>query len=355
MLRRLLALAALACLAIAPSHAEEPLKVGYVYVSPVGDAGWTYQHDLGRQAVEEAFGERVKTAFVEAVPEGADAERVIRSFAAKGFDLVFTTSFGYMNPTVKVARRFPQVKFEHATGYKRADNLATYLARFYEARYLAGMVAGGMSESGTVGYVAAFPIPEVVRGINAFTRGLRAVNPQAQVRVIWTNSWYDPGKEREAAETLIAQGADVLTQHTDSTAPVQTAQDRGVWAIGYHSDMSHHGPKAHLTAAIHDWRDYYVQRVQAVLDGSWESTAIWGGLAEGMVDLAPYHEAVPQALRQRVAEAEAAIVAGDLHPFGGPVYDQAGAQRVAEGEALADPALLKMNWYVRGVVGKLPQ
>ncbi len=240
----------------AAGASAEQTKIGFVYVSPIGDAGWTYQHELGRRAMVKALGSKVKTTFVEAVKEGADAERVIRKLAASGNKIIFTTSFGYMNPTIKVAKRFSKVTFMHATGYKRSKNVGTYLARFYEGRYLTGIVAGKMSKSNIIGYVAAFPIPEVVRGINAFTIGARSVNPEAQIRVIWTSSWYDPGKERQAADTLIAQGADIITQHTDSTAPVQAAEAKGVYAIGYHSDMSNFGPKAHLTASTHVWGSY---------------------------------------------------------------------------------------------------
>lgn len=341
--------------ALGPASAAEPLKVGFVYVSPIGDAGWTYQHELARRAVEETFGDRVETAYVESVPEGADAERVIREFAASGHKLIFTTSFGYMNPTIKVARQFPDVAFEHATGYKRAKNVSTYLARFYEGRYLTGIVAGKMTKSDIVGYVAAFPIPEVVRGINAFTRGLRSVNPEATVRVIWTSSWYDPGKEREAAETLIAQGADIIAQHTDSTAPVQTAEDRGVYAIGYHSDMSKYGPRAHLTASTHIWDKYYIRKVRDVLEGTWKSTDIWGGLKEGMVALAPFGPAVPAEVKALVAEMKKAIASGALHPFAGPVRDNEGTLRIEEGETMSDKQMLAFDWYVEGVQGKLPK
>jgi simple sugar transport system substrate-binding protein len=260
-----------------------------------------------------------------------------------------------MNPTIKVAKQFPETHFEHATGYKRADNVATYLARFYEARYLTGIVAGKVTKSNVIGYVAAFPIPEVVRGINAFTRGIRSVNPEAEVRVIWTSSWYDPGKEREAAETLISQGADIVTQHTDSTAVVQTAQDKGVHAIGYHSDMSKYGPKAHLTAATHVWDKYYVARVKAQLDGTWKSEDTWGGIAQGMIELAPFGPDVPEDIQKLVKEKEAAIADGSLHPFAGPVKDNEGNEKVAEGSTLSDKDMLGMNWYVEGVQGKVPQ
>lgn len=339
----------------AQAAADGPLKVGFVYVSPIGDAGWTYQHDLGRKALETAFGDKVETSFVESVPEGADAERVIQRFAQSGYDLIFTTSFGYMNPTIKVAKRFPKVKFEHVSGYKRAANVSTSFARLYEARYLTGIVAGKMTKSNVVGYVAAFPIPEVVRGINAFTRGLRSVNPQARVKVIWVNSWYDPGKEREASETLIAQGADVLTQHTDSTAVVQAANDRGVYAIGYHSDMSKFGPKAQLTAATHRWETYYTQQVKAVMEGTWKSGDTWGGIKDGMVELAPFNPVVPGDVAALVKQTQDDIIAGKLHPFAGPVVAQDGKTVVPAGQVMSDGDLLSMNYYVEGVEGKLPQ
>lgn len=346
---------ALVAFAGAGGAGADELKIGFVYVSPVGDAGWTFQHDQGRKEMEQALAGKVKTSFVESVPEGADAERVIRQFAADGYKLVFTTSFGYMNPTIKVAKQFPNVIFEHATGYKSAKNVGTYVARFYEGRYLTGVVAGLMTKSNKIGYVAAFPIPEVVRGIDAFTRGLRSVNPKATVSVVWTSSWYDPGKEREAAETLIAQGADILTHHTDSTAVVQTAEDRGVYAIGYHSDMSKYGPKAHLTAATHLWGGYYTKIAQAVLDGTWKSENIWGGIAQGMIKLAPFGPAVPAAVRQKVTALEDQIRKGALHPFAGPVKDQSGKVMIPQGQTMSDEQLLSMDWYVEGVVGKLPK
>ncbi len=349
------AVAAAALTGFAAGANAEPTKIGFVYVSPIGDAGWTYQHELGRRAMVKALGGKVKTTFVEAVKEGADAERVIRKLAASGNTIIFTTSFGYMNPTIKVAKRFPKVTFMHATGYKSAKNVGTYLARFYEGRYLTGIVAGKMTKSNIIGYVAAFPIPEVVRGINAFTIGARSVNPKIQVRVIWISSWYDPGKERQAADTLIAQGADVITQHTDSTAPVQAAEAKGVYAIGYHSDMSKYGKKAHLTAATHVWGNYYTTVVKAVMAGTWKTGATWGGIKEGMIKLAPFGPAVPASLRQLVGEREKAIAAGTLHPFQGPVKDQSGKVRIAKGKTMSDGDLLGMNWYVEGVVGKLPK
>jgi len=349
-----LALGAAMALAATAVQAEEK-KIGFVYVSPIGDAGYTYQHDLGRKAVEEEFGDKVKISFVESVAEGPDSERVINNFAKNGYDAIFATSFGYMNPTIKVAKRFKKTAFEHATGYKRAGNVNTYLARFYEGRYLVGLVAGNMTKSNVIGYVAAFPIPEVVRGINAFTRGIREVNPEAEVRVIWTNSWYDPGKEREAADTLIGQGADVLNMHVDSPATIQAAADAGVYAIGYNSDFSKYGEAAHLTASITNWAPYYVKQVQAVLDGTWSGNQdVWDGLKEDMIRLAPFNKAVPQAVWDLVEARKAEIVAGDFHPFAGPVLDNEGTERIAAGAVMSDGDMLGFNWYVDGVVGKLP-
>lgn len=358
LLRTLICLGAVMLAAVHPagaSLAAQPrLKIGFVYVSPVGEAGWTYQHDLGRRAIEKAFGARVETKYVDSVQEGADAERVIRDLAQSGSQLVFTTSFGYMNPTVTVANEFPKVIFEHASGYRTAPNLGVYNARFYEGRYLAGVVAGRMTRTNVAGYVAAFPIPEVLQGINAFTRGMRSVNPKAETRVIWVSSWYDPGKERDAAMTLIQQKADVLTHHTDSTAVVKAAEERGVYAIGYHSDMAKIAPKAQLTASTHDWTQFYVRTVQSVLDGKWTAASIWGGMKEGMVKLAPINPVVPKATRDLVARLGADIAAGRLHPFAGPVRDQRGHERVAAGRNMTDDDLQKMDYYVEGVQGRLP-
>ncbi len=275
------------------ASAADKLKVGFVYISPIGDAGWTYQHDLGRLELEKNLGDKIETKYIESVPEGPEAERVIRDLAKSGHDLIFTTSFGYMNPTLKVAKMFPKKRFEHSTGYKTTKNVGTYMCRFYEGRYLTGIVAGKMTKSNTLGYVAAFPIPEVIRGINAFTLGAKSVNPDVKVKVIWVNSWFDPGKEREASEALITQGADVITHHTDSTAPTLTAEEKGVYSIAYHSDMSKYGPKAHLTAATHVYGDFYTKTTQAVLDNTWKSEAVWSGIKEGSIMLAPMNAAVP--------------------------------------------------------------
>jgi len=348
-------LAVAVCLAALPVSADDPVKVGFVYVGPVGDHGWTYRHDIGRQAVAAEFGDAVETTFVESVSEGADAERVIRDLAASGHDIIFTTSFGYMNPTVKVARQFPNVRFEHATGYKRADNVATYAARFYEGRYVIGRIAGHMTKSNVIGYIGSFPIPEVVRGINAFTLALRDVNPDAVVKVVWVSSWYDPGKEAEAAKALIDQGADIIVQHTDSTAPLQAAQNAGIHGFGQASDMRAFAPNAQLTSIVDNWDGYYIDRVRAVIDGTWSSGDTWGGLDTGMVELAPYNEDVLPADVIEDARATAAGIAdGSIVPFAGPIRAQDGSERVAEGESLTDEDLLGMNWYVEGIEGKLP-
>lgn len=333
--------------------ADDPVKVGFLYVSPVGEAGWTTQHDMGRIALEEHFGDDVETTFVESVPEGADAERVLTQLARSGHDIIFTTSFGYMNPTIAVAERFPDVKFEHASGYKRSENVSTYFDRIYEGRYLSGMAAGYMTETNTIGYIGAFPIPEVIRGINSFALGAKSVNPDVEVNVIWINTWYDPAKEREAAEAMINQGVDVVTFHTDSPAAVQAAEDAGIYAVGYHSDMSAYGPDAHLTAAIHNWSDYYIERVQMVMDGTWESTDTWKGLAANMTMIAPLNDAIPADAKANIEAVQASIVSGEFHPWTGPINKQDGSVALADGEVMEDGALLGMDYYVEGVLGNL--
>ncbi len=327
-------------------------NVGFVYVSPIGDAGWTYQHDLGRLQVEKETG--VSTSYVENVAEGADAERVIRDMAKRGDKVIFATSFGYMNYALKVSKSFPQTAFVHATGYKLGKNMGLVNARFYEGRYLTGVIAGEMTKSNVLGYVAAFPIPEVLQGINAFIKGARSVNPDAELRVIWVNSWYDPGKERQAAMTLLSQNADVITHHTDSTAVVQAAEEQGKYAFGYHSDMSKYGPKAHLTATTHHWGDYYVKTVREALAGTWKPSSVWGGYKEGMIRLAPLNKAIPAALQSRIRDMEKQMTAGALHAFAGPVVDQAGKTVVPAGQNMSDDQLNKMNYYLEGVVSKIP-
>jgi basic membrane protein A and related proteins len=332
-----------------------PLKIGFVYVSPIGEAGWTTQHNLGRLEMEKALGNKVKTTFVESVPEGADAERVIRDLAAQGHQLIFTTSFGYMEPTLKVAKEFPKTGFEHATGFKSAANVGNYNARFYEGRYLAGMVAGKMTKTNVAGYVAAFPIPEVLQGINAFALGMRAVNPKAEVKVVWTASWFDPPKERDAANTLMNQSADVLTHHTDSTAVVQAAEEKGKMSVGYHSDMSKFGPKGQLTSVTHHWGAHYTRQAQAMLAGKWKvSAGLWGGIKDGFIKLGPINAAVPKEVTAMVLAKEKEIGAGTFHPFSGQIVDNDGKRRHSTGN-MDDKALGAMDYYVAGVQGKLPQ
>lgn len=336
--------------------ADEPLKVAFVYVDPVGDTGWSYQHDLGRKEVEKTFGAQVKTTFVENVPATADAERVIRQLAAAGNQLIFTTSFGYMEPTLKVAKLFPKTHFEHNTGYKVASNVSTYEARFHEGAYLLGLIAGKMTKSKTLGYVGSFPIPEVIRNIDAFTLGARSVNPAVKVRVIWVDSWYDPGKERQAAETLIAQGADVLCQNTDSPAVVQTAEKKGVYAFGWDSDMSKYGPRAQLTANTQHWGGYYVEEVRKALNKTWTGNrqTKWG-IKENMVVFAPLSKAIPADVAKLFEERKQAIAAGKLDPFTGPIKDNTGKPRVAAGATLPFEQVMSINWYVEGVEGSIPK
>lgn len=336
------------------AQAADPLGVGFVYVGPIGDHGYTYQHDVGRRDVEKHFGDKVKVSYVENVAEGPDAERVIRQLAEAGNKIIFTTSFGFMNPTAKVAKQFPNVYFEHATGYKRAKNLATYSARFYEGRYVIGAIAGKMTKTNIIGYVGAYPIPEVVRGINAFLLGARSVNPKVICKVVWVNSWYDPGKEADAAKALIDQGVDMLAQHTDSPAPLQVAEQRGIKGFGQASDNYHFAPKATLTSIVDHWGGYYIDRVQAVMDGTWKSTDTWGGLKAGMVEMAPFTN-MPDDVKALAEKVENGIKSGAIHPFGGPIKDQSGALKVKAGETIPDGELLGMNWYVQGVEGQLPK
>ncbi|GAB4363920.1 MAG: BMP family ABC transporter substrate-binding protein [Kiloniellaceae bacterium] len=331
------------------AFAADPLKVGFVYVGPIGDFGWTHGHDVGRRAVEEKFGDAVKTSYVENVAEGPDAERVIRQLATSGHKLIFTTSFGFMNQTVKVAKQFPDVHFEHATGIQTLDNLAIYNARFYEGRAVIGTIAGHVSKTGKFGYIASFPIPEVVMGINAFILAARKVNPNAEIKVVWVNSWYDPGKEADATKALIDQGCDVITQHTDSPAPVQTAASRGVWCFGQASDMTSFAPDWHATAILDIWGPYYIDRVQKALDGTWATSDVWQGFKEGMVEMAPYNAKLPSDVIEAAEAVRKGIIAGDLHPFTGPIKDQKGMEMVPAGQTIPDKDLLGMDWYVEGV------
>jgi basic membrane protein A len=293
----------------------------------------------------------VTTSYVEAVAEGPDSERVMLNMARKGYDLVFATSFGYMDPMLKVAKQFPKTTFMHCSGFKTADNMGNYFGRMYEARYLSGIVAGGMTKSNTIGYVAAFPIPEVIRGINAFTLGVQSVNPAATVRVVWTKTWYDPATEKEAAKSLLDVGADVIAQHQDSPGPQEAAQEKGVYSVGYNTDMSAFAPKAHLTAPVWDWEPYYKSVVESVKNGTWKAGSEWPGLADGIVDLAPFGEMVPQDLRDKVTAAKADIIAGKVKVFTGPVKGQKGEVKIADGAVATDEELLGMTWFVQGVVG----
>ena len=352
-------LAAILAASTAPvgAQVQPPLKVGFVYVSPVGEAGWSYQHDLGRREMEKALGDKVRASIVESVAEGADSERVIRDLARQGNKLVFATSFGYLEPTLRVAAEFPEVRFEHAGGYKTSANVKTYDARYYEARYLAGLLAGASSKSGVAGYVAGFPVPEVVQGINAFTIGMREANPKAVVKVVWLNTWFDPAREAEAAQALVNQGADVLTNHSASPAVAQTAQAnfaaKGVRFLGYQSDMHAYAPDAQLAAVTHHWGGYYTAAARAVLDGTWDARPVWGGMRDGFVDLSAVDPKLPAAVRTRVEERRKAILAGRFKPFSAPLRDNQGKVRLSHG-ALDDPAIQKMNWLVEGVAGTLP-
>ena len=331
--------------------AQKEMKVGFVYVSPIGDAGWSYAHDQGRLAVEAMEG--VTTAYVEAVPEGPDSERVMLNMARKGYNVIFATSFGYMDPMLKVAKQFPKVVFEHCSGFKLAPNMGNYFGRMYQARYLSGMVAGAMTRSNILGYVAAFPIPEVIRGINAFTLGAQSVNPKVQVRVVWTKTWYDPATEKEAAKSLLDVGADVIAQHQDSPGPQEAAQEKGVYSVGYNTDMSPFAPKAHLTAPIWNWGPLYKQIVEQARQGSWKSQAIWYGMKEGIVDLAPFGPMVPDSVRRKVTDKKKQILSGNTDVFVGPVKDQKGAVRIPAGKTATDEQMLGMKYFVQGVVGTL--
>ena len=338
--------------------AGEPIKVGFVYVGPIGDLGWTYAHDQGRLALEEAI-PNVETGYQENVPENpADAERVIRQFAQDGYDVIFTTSFGYMDPTINVAQDFPDTTFIHISGFKTADNVGTDFGKIDEPRFVSGQLAGQMTESNQIGYVAAFPIPEVIRGINAFTLGVREVNPEATVRVVWTNTWFNPQTERQAAEALLDGGADVIAQHQDTAGPQQAAEDRGVYSIGYNADMSALAPNAVLTSVIWNWGPYYIDIVESVMDGTWESEQYWGGWPDGIVDLAPIAEFVPEEIRSTIEEEISRFKSGEetiYTIFTGPIADQTGEIRVPEGQSMTDEELLSMDWFVEGVEGEIPR
>ncbi len=354
-LTKLLTTAAVALGLATTAMASEKTKVGFVYVGPVGDGGWTYEHDQGRKAVVAEFGDEVETTYVESVPEGADAERVITQMALQGADLIFTTSFGYMDPTINVAKKFPDVKFEHATGYKTADNVSVYSARFYEGRAVQGVIAGRMTKSNVIGYIASFPIPEVIRGINSAYIHAKKVNPDVQFKIIWAYTWFDPAKEADAAKALIEQGADVILQHTDSTAPQAAAQAAGnVITFGQASDMSEYAPLPRVSSIIDDWAPYYIARTRAVMDGTWESASTWDGIGAGMVGIGEISDAVPADVKAEALALKDSLASGEYHAFTGPLNKQDGSPWLAEGETADDGTLAGMNFYVEGIEAEIP-
>ncbi|PNH90146.1 BMP family ABC transporter substrate-binding protein [Vibrio diazotrophicus] len=334
--------------------AEDPMKVGFVYVGPVGDHGWSYEHDQGRLEMEKHFNGKVQTTFVENVPEGADAERVITQLAKSGNEVIFTTSFGFMNPTAKAAKRFPKVTFEHATGYKMDKNLGTYVLRTYEGRYVSGVAAGMATKSNTLGYIATFPIPEVIRDINAVYLGAKSVNPDIKLKIVWVNTWYDPGKESDAANALMDQGADIILQHTDSPAPLIAAEKRGMMAIGQASDMSHFAPKAHMFSVRDHWAPHYIKTVQAVMDGTWKPEDYWGGLKDELLQIVAINPSLPEEIKTAISDTEAKIISGEIVPFTGPMKDNQGKEVIPAGHSLTDKELAAVNWYVEGIDAKIP-
>ncbi|WP_315705149.1 MULTISPECIES: BMP family ABC transporter substrate-binding protein [unclassified Bradyrhizobium] len=357
MANRFLAAAAALILTAAVSGAAlaaDKLKVGFIYLGPIGDLGWTYQHELARQALVKEFGDEIETTYLENVPEGPDAERAIEQLVRAGNKLIFTTSFGYMDPTLKVAKKYPNVHFEHATGYKRDKNMSTYSARWYQGRYIQGQIAAKMSKTGVLGYIGSFPIPEVISGINATMIGAQSINPNIKVKIIWANTWFDPGKEADAAKALLDQGADIIMQHTDSPAAMQVAAERGKFAFGQDSEMIKFGPKAQLTSILDTWAPYYVARVKAELDGAWKPENTWGGLESKMFEMAPYTN-MPDDVKKMAEDTQGAITAGKLHPFKCPVFAQDGKEVECKGgDHLDDSQILSMNFYVKGVDDKVP-
>ena len=334
------------------ASAADPLKVGFIYLGPVGDFGWTYDHDQARLAVQSHFGDKVKTTFVENVTEGPDSENVLRKLANDGHKLIFATSFGYMNYVLKVAKQFPAVSFEHATGYKREKNVATYNIRFYQGRYVQGVIAGKMSKTGVAGYIGSVPVPEVVQGLNAFMLGMQSVNPKARLKFIMINSWYDPPKEGDAAKALMDQGCDIITQHTDSPAPLQAAASRGIPSFGQSTDMTKFAPTTQLSASIDNWAPYYIQRVQEKLAGKWASGDVWGGFDSGLLEMTAFKN-MPDDVAALAVKTVADIKAGKNKVFTGPLIDQSGATKVAAGVSMDDGALSGMQWLLQGIEGKL--
>jgi basic membrane protein A and related proteins len=338
----------------APAAKAEPLKIAFAYVGPVGDGGWTFAHDNARKALEKEFGDKIKTTFVESVPESADAERVIRDMAAQGNKLIFGTTFGYMEPMLKVAADNKGVNFQHATGYKTADNMSTYDSRTYEGAYMAGVIAGKMSKTGTLGVVASVPIPEVIRNINSFTLGAQSSNPKVKTKVVWVNEWFNPPKETEAATSLINGGADVLFQNTDSPAVLKTAQDKGKRAFGWDSDMTAYGPKAHLASAVINWGPYYIQATRNALEGKNASTRTWWGVKEGAIDIVSIADDVPADTKAKVEEVKKGLKDGSFVIWKGPIVDNTGKEKLAKGAVADDAFLGGLMFYVKGVEGKIP-
>ncbi len=353
-LRRYLAGALLPLFLAGGAQAQAPLKVAFMHENPVGQGGWTLSHELARKKLEEHFGDRIETTALDGVPPGGDAERVLTKLARDGNQLIFATSFGFMNSAVRVAKRFPKVKFEHASGYTTARNLGTYQIRAYQGRYLAGYAAAMVSKTGRLGYVGSFPIPEVLRGINAYTIGARAAKPDIQVEVAWINSWSDASRSREAADLLIARGADVITHHTETAASIQAAEKAGVWSVGYQTDRSAFAPQHHLVSVAHNWYPIYVRKVQSVIDGTWKPHVDWVGVEEDATQLVGWGPEVPEAVKTAVAGQRQRMIDGDLRVFRGPLSDDQGVQRVADGEVPDDAALISMEWMLGGVIGGVP-
>jgi simple sugar transport system substrate-binding protein len=340
--------------AAASAPKAEPLKIAFAYVGPVGDGGWTFAHDTARKALEKEFGDKIVTSYVENVPESADAERVIRDMATQGNKLIFGTTFGYMETMVKLAPEFKDVKFEHGTGYKTAENLRTYDSRTYEGAYMAGVIAGKMTKTNTLGVVASVPIPEVIRNINSFTMGAQSSNPKVKTKVVWVNQWFNPPEETKAATSLINSGADVLFQNTDSAAVLKTAQEKGKRAFGWDSDMSAYGPKAHLGSAIINWAPYYIKTTRDVLDGTWTTGSSWWGVKEGAIDLVSIAEDVPAETKARVDEIRSGLAAGTYAIWKGPIVDNTGKEQLAKDVVADDKFLSGVMFYVKGVEGKVP-
>lgn len=351
-MKKLLTIVAAAMLA-SSAWAGDKVKVGFIYVGPTGDHGWTYRHDIGRQDVEEHFGDQVETMYVESVAEGPDAERVIRGMVQEGADIIFTTSFGYMEATAKMAKLYPDVKFEHATGYKQSENMASYGLRLYQARHVQGVIAGLMTKTNKICYIGAYPIPEVIREINTYYLGAKSVNPDVNLDIIWVNTWYNPGKESDAAKVLMAQDCDMVAQHTDSPAPIQAAEAQSRYGFGQASDQIRFAPKAQLTATIDNWSPYYIRKVGAVINGTWKSEDYFGHMKDGAVGMAPFTN-MPEDVRAKAQAIKDAISNSEYFAFTGPLYDQAGELRLAEGVIATDIELNTMDYYVQGITAKYP-